>query len=129
MSAPSCAARPPGRRLRRAVHPRPGAPPSRRRRPTGRDGPPNGVSATEVVGSLSTAAVEGALADGRAKPDSLVGQVGGLLAPPLPTVGIGQPLSVARASVGAGHDAALVLLDGRAVALVHRTELVEHPGR
>ncbi|MBP0450469.1 pyridoxal-phosphate dependent enzyme [Kitasatospora sp. RG8] len=90
---------------------------------------PYGVSATEVVGSLSTAAVEGALADGRAKPDSLVGQVGGLLAPPLPTVGIGQPLSVARASVGAGHDAALVLLDGRAVALVHRTELVEHPGR
>ncbi|MGV9264835.1 pyridoxal-phosphate dependent enzyme [Kitasatospora sp. NPDC003701] len=81
---------------------------------------PYGISATEVLGSLSSAAVERAVAEGRAAPD---GPVAGLLGPALPTVGVGQPLSEAREALGPGQDAALVLVDGRAVALVHRSEL------
>ncbi|MFF1907496.1 pyridoxal-phosphate dependent enzyme [Kitasatospora sp. NPDC058218] len=81
---------------------------------------PYGVSATEVLGSLSSAAVERAVTGGRAAPDS---PVTGLLGPALPTVGVGQPLSEARAALGPGQDVALVLVDGRAVALVHRSEL------
>ncbi|MEV0534831.1 pyridoxal-phosphate dependent enzyme [Kitasatospora sp. NPDC050463] len=81
---------------------------------------PYGVSATEVLGSLSSAAVERAVTEGRAAPGS---PVAGLLGPALPTVGVGQPLSEARQALGPGQDAALVLADGRAVALVHRSEL------
>ena len=81
---------------------------------------PYGVSAGEVLGSLSAAAVEAAIADGRARPgDSVASQ----LALPLPTVGIGQSISSAYGALGAEHDAAVVLLDGRAVSLVHRAEL------
>ncbi|MER6398465.1 pyridoxal-phosphate dependent enzyme [Kitasatospora sp. NPDC001603] len=81
---------------------------------------PYGVSATEVLGSLSSAAVERAVTEGRAAPD---GPVTALLGPALPTVGVGQSLAEARESLGPGQDAALVLADGRAVALVRRAEL------
>ncbi|MFI8082978.1 pyridoxal-phosphate dependent enzyme [Kitasatospora sp. NPDC086009] len=81
---------------------------------------PYGVSATEVLGSLSSAAVERAVTEGRAAPD---GPVTALLGPALPTVGVGQSLAEARESLGPGQDAALVLVDGRAVALVRRDEL------
>ncbi|MFD0273150.1 pyridoxal-phosphate dependent enzyme [Kitasatospora sp. NPDC127111] len=81
---------------------------------------PYGISATEVLGSVSAAAVDRALAGGHAKPG---GPVTALLGPALPTVGIGEPLSSARAVLGPDHHAALVLLDGRAAGLVHRTEL------
>ncbi|MFF2045163.1 pyridoxal-phosphate dependent enzyme [Kitasatospora sp. NPDC058170] len=81
---------------------------------------PFGVSATEVLGSLAAPAVAAALTGGRAAPD---GPVTALLGPALPTVGIGHPLSAAREALGADGEAALVLLDGRAAALVHRTEL------
>ncbi|MFJ9950150.1 pyridoxal-phosphate dependent enzyme [Kitasatospora sp. NPDC091207] len=81
---------------------------------------PYGISATEVLGSLSAAAVERAVAEGRAAPD---GPVTSVLGPALPTVGVGQPLSEAREALGPGQDAALVLADGRAVALVHRSAL------
>ncbi|MEU1420645.1 pyridoxal-phosphate dependent enzyme [Kitasatospora sp. NPDC005751] len=81
---------------------------------------PYGVSATEVLGSLSSAAVERAVTEGRAAPD---GPVTALLGPALPTVGVGQSLAEARESLGPGQEAALVLVDGRAVALVRRDEL------
>ncbi|MFC8452200.1 pyridoxal-phosphate dependent enzyme [Kitasatospora sp. NPDC057223] len=81
---------------------------------------PYGVVAGEIVGSLSAAAVESAIAAGRARPGD---PVTGELAAPLPTVGVGQPLSSAHGALGTEHDAALVLLDGRAVSLVHRAEL------
>ncbi|MFE2723064.1 pyridoxal-phosphate dependent enzyme [Kitasatospora sp. NPDC059327] len=81
---------------------------------------PYGISATEVLGSLSAAAVQRALAEGRAAPD---GPVTSVLGPALATVGVGQPLSEAREAFGPGQDAALVLADGRAVALVHRSAL------
>ena len=81
---------------------------------------PYGITAGEVLGSLSAAAVEAAIADGRARPDDAVT---GQLAAPLPTVGIGQPVSSAYGVLGAEHDAAVVLVDGRAVSLVRRAEL------
>ncbi len=81
---------------------------------------PYGFSGAEVLGSLSLAAVEKALAGGRARPAD---PVTGLLGAALPTVGVGQSLPAAREALGREHDAAVVLLDGRAVALVHRTEL------
>ena len=79
-----------------------------------------GIAGSEVVGSLSARTVEEALAAGRAHPDD---PLAALLDPPLPAVGVGQPLSAARAALGPDHDAAVVLLDGRAIALVHRSQL------
>ncbi len=38
-------------------------------------------------------------------------------------MGVGQPLSTALAALGAEHSAAVVLEDGRATALVHRSRL------
>lgn len=87
---------------------------------------PYGVSATEVLGSLSSAAVERAVTEGRAASD---GPVTALLGPALPTVGVGQSLAEARESLGPGQDAALVLVDGRAVALVRRDELAGFEAR
>jgi cysteine synthase len=45
------------------------------------------------------------------------------LAAPQPAVGAGQPVSAALAALGEHHRAAVVLVDGRAVALTHRDEL------
>ncbi|MER7752860.1 pyridoxal-phosphate dependent enzyme [Kitasatospora sp. NPDC097643] len=81
---------------------------------------PYGVSATEVVGSVSREALAAALADGGAKPDD---PVGALLGPTLPTVGVGQSPAEARAELGEGHPGVLVLVDGRAVALLDRAQL------
>ncbi|QMU69487.1 pyridoxal-phosphate dependent enzyme [Streptacidiphilus sp. P02-A3a] len=78
------------------------------------------VSASEVTGSIDGSAVEAALAEGRARPDD---PLTALLGPVLPTVGVGQPLSDALAALGAAHSAAVVLVDGRAVSLVHRSRL------
>ncbi|WP_371483851.1 pyridoxal-phosphate dependent enzyme [Kitasatospora sp. NBC_00315] len=83
---------------------------------------PYGFSGAEVLGSLSLAEVERAIAAGLARPGD---PVDGLIGAALPTVGVGQPLSAAREVLGREHDAAVVLLDGRAVALVHRAELAE----
>ncbi|MQS11332.1 pyridoxal-phosphate dependent enzyme [Streptomyces kaniharaensis] len=78
---------------------------------------PYGVSATEVVGSVSRAVLESGLADGSAKPD---GPLSALLGPALPTVGVGQSPAEVRAVLGDAHEAVLVLVDGRAAAVLHR---------
>ncbi|MFD0262189.1 pyridoxal-phosphate dependent enzyme [Kitasatospora indigofera] len=87
---------------------------------TARRARPYGISATEVLGSLSAAAVGRAIAEGRSLPADLAGDRPG---PALPTVGVGESVPAASAALGAGHEAAVVLLDGRAVGLVHRSEL------
>ncbi|MBV6698196.1 pyridoxal-phosphate dependent enzyme [Kitasatospora aureofaciens] len=81
---------------------------------------PYGVAATEVVGSVSRAVLAAALADGSAKPGD---PVRGLLGPALPTVGVGQSPAEARAVLGDAHEAVVVLVDGRAVAVLPRALL------
>ncbi|MFI8458275.1 pyridoxal-phosphate dependent enzyme [Kitasatospora sp. NPDC085464] len=76
---------------------------------------PYGVSATEVVGSVSREVLVAALADGGAKPGD---PLGGLLGPALPTVGVGQSAAEARAALAGGHPAVLVLVDGRVTGLL-----------
>ncbi|MEU9133112.1 pyridoxal-phosphate dependent enzyme [Kitasatospora sp. NPDC048540] len=85
-----------------------------------REGRQLGIGGTEVVGSIAAAAVESALAAGLAHPEDPLTD---LLGAPLPTVGIGTPLSEAALALGTEHDAAVVLLDGRAVALIGREQL------
>ncbi|WP_371494112.1 pyridoxal-phosphate dependent enzyme [Kitasatospora sp. NBC_00374] len=81
---------------------------------------PHGISATEIVGSVSAAGIEAALAEGRARPgDPLRDHLAG----PLPTVGIGRAVSEAYRALGPDHPAVVVLLDGRAVAVVPRERL------
>ena len=75
-----------------------------------------GVSATEVVGSVEATVIEAALTSGGATPDSAVLDH---LSAPLPTVGVGQAVGQALEVLG-GAGGALVLVDGRAVALVGR---------
>ncbi|MEV8325297.1 pyridoxal-phosphate dependent enzyme [Kitasatospora sp. NPDC056731] len=97
---------------------------------------PYGVSATEVVGSVSRAVLAAALADGGAKPGDPVGgslgdplgdpsgdSLGVLVGPALPAVGVGQSPAEARAALGGAHEAVLVLVDGRAVAVLSRARL------
>jgi cystathionine beta-synthase len=79
-----------------------------------------GIGGSEVLGSIDASAVRAAIDAGKADPDD---PLAALLGTPLPAVGIGQPLSAARAALGPDHDAAVVLEDGRAVALVHRAQL------
>ncbi|MEU3567698.1 pyridoxal-phosphate dependent enzyme [Kitasatospora sp. NPDC036755] len=81
---------------------------------------PYGVAATEVVGSVSRAALEAALADGTVKPgDSL----GALLGPALPAVGVGQSPAEARAVLGGACRSVLVLVDGRVAGVLPREVL------
>ncbi|MBC3841500.1 pyridoxal-phosphate dependent enzyme [Streptacidiphilus sp. 4-A2] len=84
-----------------------------------RPGRRNGVSASEVVGSVDTAGIEAALAAGADPGDPL----GDRLGAPLPTVGVGQPVSTAAALLGSGHQAAVVLENGRALCLLNRDRL------
>ncbi|MFJ2189439.1 pyridoxal-phosphate dependent enzyme [Kitasatospora sp. NPDC087861] len=82
---------------------------------------PYGVSATEVVGSVSRAVLAAALSDGGATPgDPLGDPLGALIGPVLPAVGVGQSPAEARAVLGGAHEAAVVLVDGRAVAVLPR---------
>jgi cystathionine beta-synthase len=80
----------------------------------------HGVTAAEVVGSVEPAVLQAAIDAGQVSAGSPVTDH---LAPPLPAVGIGQAVSEARAVLGPGHPAAIVLRDGRAVALITRAEL------
>ncbi|MER7673031.1 pyridoxal-phosphate dependent enzyme [Kitasatospora sp. NPDC096128] len=81
---------------------------------------PYGVSAIEVVGSVSREVLTAALADGGAKPD---GPVRPLLGPALPTVGVGQSAAEARAALAGGRPAVVVLVDGRAAGVLTRAAL------
>jgi cystathionine beta-synthase len=80
----------------------------------------HGITATEVLGVIDPAAVQAAIGAGRISAGSPV--TDHLAATP-PTVGIGQAISEAQAALGRDHAAAVVLRDGRAVALISRDEL------
>ncbi|MFJ9443164.1 pyridoxal-phosphate dependent enzyme [Kitasatospora sp. NPDC101235] len=82
---------------------------------------PYGVSATEVVGSVSREVLAAALADGSAKPGD---PLGALLGTALPTVGVGQPPAEARAALADGRPGVLVLVDGRVAGLLAREVLL-----
>ncbi|MFB7476916.1 PLP-dependent cysteine synthase family protein [Kitasatospora sp. NPDC056184] len=81
---------------------------------------PYGVSAAEVVGSVSREVLAAALAVGAAGPDA---PLGALLGPSLPAVGVGQSVAEARAALGAAHPGVLVLVDGRAAGVLPRPVL------
>jgi cystathionine beta-synthase len=80
----------------------------------------HGITAAEVVGSVDLAILRAAIDAGRISAGSPVTDH---MAGPLPTVGIGQPVSRARAALRPGPPAAVVLRDGRAVSLIGRAEL------
>jgi cystathionine beta-synthase len=84
---------------------------------------PHGITATEVVGSLSVARLAADLDAHRVGADDPV--IGYADAPP-PTVGLGQPLDDALAALGTprtGPGAILALRDGRAHAVLTRSDL------
>ncbi|MBD0676649.1 pyridoxal-phosphate dependent enzyme [Streptomyces sp. CBMA156] len=82
---------------------------------------PYGVAATEVVGSVSRAALAAALADGAAKPEDALG---GLVGSALPAVGVGQSAAEARVLLGRTHRALMVLVDGRVAGVLPREVLL-----
>ncbi|WP_037902201.1 pyridoxal-phosphate dependent enzyme [Streptomyces sp. NRRL S-350] len=82
---------------------------------------PFGVSATEVVGSVSREVLVAALADGGAKSGD---PLGALLGPALPAVGVGQSAAEARAALGRSQPGVLVLVDGRVAGVLPRAALV-----
>jgi cystathionine beta-synthase len=78
------------------------------------------VMAAEVVGSIVEHDLLEALVAGRAQPDD---QVAGLMSPPLPVVGSGEPVSAAaKALERAG--AALVLVDGKPAGVITRQDVL-----
>jgi cystathionine beta-synthase len=80
----------------------------------------HGITASEILGWVDVATLGTAIAAGRVRAGSSV--LDHLAAPP-PTVGIGQSITEARAALGPGHAAAVVLRDGRALSLVSRAVL------
>ncbi|MFI9106427.1 pyridoxal-phosphate dependent enzyme [Streptomyces fildesensis] len=83
---------------------------------------PFGISAGEIIGSAEATGLQAALDSGAGPEEPLRDH----LAPALPLVGLGQPLSSALACLDTParrHDTAVVLLDGRAVGLVGRKAL------
>jgi len=83
-----------------------------------------GISASEVVGSLDVAWALAAIADGLDPAAPLRDH----LRPPLPTVGIGEPVSSALDRLGSDGRTGVLLVDGRATALIERVQL-EGPHR
>jgi cystathionine beta-synthase len=80
------------------------------------------VMAAEVVGSIVEHDLLEALVSGKAAPDD---QVAGLMSPPLPSVGSGEPISAAaRALAAAG--AAVVLVDGKPAGLITRQDVLAY---
>jgi cystathionine beta-synthase len=78
------------------------------------------VMAAEVVGSIVEHDLLDALVTGKAAPDD---EVAGLMSPPLPSVGSGEPMSAAaRALSQAG--AALVLIDGKPAGVITRQDVL-----
>jgi cystathionine beta-synthase len=78
------------------------------------------VMAAEVVGSIVEHDLLEALVAGKAQPDD---QVAGLMSPPLPVVGSGEPVSAAaRALERAG--AAVVLVDGKPAGVITRQDVL-----
>jgi cystathionine beta-synthase len=91
---------------------------------TSRTSRTHGVSATEVIGSLSATRLIADLAAGRVQSDD---PISGHADPPPPTIGAGQSLHdalEALGSAGTGPDTILVLRDGRAHAILTRAALL-----
>jgi len=78
------------------------------------------VMAAEVVGSIVERDLLDALVTGRARPQDTVA---GLMSPPLPTVGSGEPISAAVTALGQAG-AALVLVDGKPAGMITRQDLL-----
>jgi cystathionine beta-synthase len=80
------------------------------------------VMAAEVVGSLAERDLLDALVTGQAQPSDAVS---GLMSPPLPMVGSGEPLSAAVTALGTAG-AALVLVDGKPSGMITRADLLTY---
>jgi cystathionine beta-synthase len=80
------------------------------------------VMAAEVVGSIVERDLLDALVTGRARPEDAVA---GLMSPPLPTVGSGEPISAAVAALGQAG-AALVLVDGKPAGMITRQDVLTY---
>jgi len=78
------------------------------------------VMAAEVVGSIVERDLLDALVTGRARPQDAVA---GLMSPPLPTVGSGEPISAAVVALGLAG-AALVLVDGKPAGMITRQDVL-----
>ena len=78
------------------------------------------VMAAEVVGSIVERDLLDALVTGRARPQDAVA---GLMSPPLPTVGSGEPISAAVTALGQAG-AALVLVDGKPAGMITRQDVL-----
>jgi cystathionine beta-synthase len=78
------------------------------------------VMAAEVVGSIVEHDLLEALVTGKAAPDD---EVAGLMSPPLPMVGSGEPVSVAARALG-GAGAAIVLVDGKPAGVITRQDVL-----
>src|ERR1700722_18304436 len=78
------------------------------------------VMAAEVVGSIVERDLLDALVTGRARPQD---SVAGLMSPPLPTVGSGEPISSAVTALGQAG-AALVLVDGKPAGMITRQDVL-----
>jgi cystathionine beta-synthase len=78
------------------------------------------VMAAEVVGSIVEHDLLEALVTGKAAPDD---QVAMLMSPPLPSVGSGEPVSVAALALSQ-FGAAVVLFDGKPAGVITRQDLL-----
>jgi cystathionine beta-synthase len=78
------------------------------------------VMAAEIVGSIVERDLLDALLAGNASPDD---QVAGLMSPPLPSVGSGDPVSAAVAALERAG-AALVLVDGKPTGVITRQDVL-----
>ena len=78
------------------------------------------VMAAEGVGSIVERDLLDALVTGRARPQD---SVAGLMSPPLPTVGSGEPISAAVVALGLAG-AALVLVDGKPAGMITRQDVL-----
>jgi cystathionine beta-synthase len=78
------------------------------------------VMAAEVVGSIVEHDLLDALVTGKAAPDD---EVAGLMSPPLPMVGSGEPVSAAARALGSAG-AAIVLIDGKPAGVITRQDVL-----
>jgi cystathionine beta-synthase len=78
------------------------------------------VMAAEVVGSIVEHDLLDALVTGKAAPDD---EVAGLMSPPLPMVGSGEPVSAAARALGEAG-AAIVLVDGKPEGVITRQDVL-----
>jgi len=78
------------------------------------------VMAAEVVGSIVEHDLLDALVTGKAAPDD---EVSGLMSPPLPMVGSGEPVSTAARALGEAG-AAIVLVDGKPAGVITRQDVL-----